>query len=68
MRWTRLHSLSVTVHKITAMATLLYILLATIFVIAVEFAYFLFRKTSVYSLLRNSLWRFSEKLMRFLFG
>jgi hypothetical protein len=50
------------------MATLLYILLATTFVIAVEFAYFLFRKTSVYSLLRNSLWRFSEKLMRFLFG
>jgi len=50
------------------MATLLYILLATIFVIAVKFVYFLFRKTSVYSLLRNSLWRFSEKLMRFLFG
>jgi hypothetical protein len=49
-------------------ATILYILFATIFVIAVEFAYSLFRKTAVYSLLRNSLWRVAEKLMRFLFG
>jgi hypothetical protein len=44
------------------MATILYILLATIFVIAVEFAYFLFRKTAVYSLLRDSLWRFSSSV------
>ena len=50
------------------MSTILTFVLVTIFVITVDFAYFLFRQTAVYSLLRDSLWRFSEKLMRFLFG
>jgi hypothetical protein len=50
------------------MSIILILALVTIFVIALDFAYSLFRKTAVYSFLRASLWRFSEKLMRFLFG
>jgi hypothetical protein len=50
------------------MATILHILLAIIFVLAVDFAYSLFRETGVYQALRESLWHFSENLMRFLFG
>ena len=50
------------------MSTILTFALVTLFVIAVEFAYFLFRQTAVYGSLRALFWRFSEKLMRFLFG
>ena len=50
------------------MAMILYIVLAIIFVLAVDFAYSLFCETGVYQALRESLWRFSENLMHFLFG
>ena len=50
-----------------AMSTILTLVLVTIFIIAADFAYYLFQQTRVYQLLRDSLWRLSEKLMRFLF-
>jgi|SwirhisoilCB2_FD_contig_31_7490086_length_380_multi_1_in_0_out_0_1 hypothetical protein len=50
------------------MSTILNLLLVSVLVIAIDFAWSFFDKTEVYRLLRDSLARFSGKVMRLFFG